>query len=93
MKNGLKIDQFGNKRYYLNNILHRKDGPAIEYADGYKEWYVNGLLHREDGPAVEFAGEYAIKYTSWWYQGKFINCKSQEEFEIWLRRENLKAFW
>ena len=36
-------------------ILHRENGPAIEYADGNKLWYQNGKLHRLDGPAVEFA--------------------------------------
>ena len=30
------------KLYTLNDKLHRLDGPAIEYTDGYKEWYVNG---------------------------------------------------
>ena len=42
---------FGEKRWYINGLLHRKNGPAIEYANGDKEWYLNGLLHREDGPA------------------------------------------
>lgn len=45
------------------NILHREDGPVVEYADGNKEW---------------------------WYQGKFITDKSQEEFERLLK---LKLFW
>ena len=39
------------------NILHRENGPAIEWAigydDGYYAWYINGQCHREDGPAVE----------------------------------------
>ena len=26
----------------MKGTLHREDGPAIEYADGYKEWYLNG---------------------------------------------------
>ena len=34
--------------------LHREDGPAVEYADGYKAWWVNGKRHREDGPAIEY---------------------------------------
>ena len=34
--------------------LHRKDGPAVEYADGDKEWYIHDNLHREDGPAIEY---------------------------------------
>ena len=43
------------KRYYKDNKLHREDGPAVEYPNGYKEYYINDKLHREDGPAVECA--------------------------------------
>ncbi len=44
-----------NKEWYYNGILHRIDGPAIEYANGDKEWYFEGKKHRIDGPAVEYA--------------------------------------
>jgi hypothetical protein len=44
----------GDKAWYLNGVLHREDGPAIEHSNGHKEWYLNGYLHREDGPAVEW---------------------------------------
>lgn len=54
MKNGLIEDADGDKAWYLNNQLHREDGPAIEFADGTKHWYLNGQIHREDGPATEF---------------------------------------
>lgn len=40
-------------KYYLNEQLHRKDGPAIIYEHGTTEWYLNGKLHREDGPAIK----------------------------------------
>lgn len=36
-------------------ILHREDGPAIEFSSGTKRWYLNGKCHREDGPAIEFS--------------------------------------
>ena len=36
-------------------ILHREDGPAVEYHTGYKSWYINGQSHRLDGPAVEWS--------------------------------------
>jgi hypothetical protein len=39
----------GNKRWYLNDKLHREDGPAIEYADGDKSWYLNGEYVTEEG--------------------------------------------
>ena len=35
------------KYYYKDKaktILHRTDGPAVEYADGDRSWYVNGIF-------------------------------------------------
>ena len=55
MNDGLNILANGDKHWFLNDKLHREDGPAIEGADGYKEWYLNGEIHRTDGPAVEWA--------------------------------------
>lgn len=43
----------GTKRWYCNGVLHREDGPAIEWPDGAKSWYSHGKRHREDGPAIE----------------------------------------
>jgi len=70
------IDSRGNKRYYSDRemkILHREDGPALEWSSGSKEWYLNGKLHREDGPAIVWPDG-----TKWWY----LNDKhlSEEEF-------------
>ena len=52
------VDKEGNTRWYKDakcNILHRENGPAIEYTTGDKRWYQNGDLHRIDGAAVEYA--------------------------------------
>ena len=49
------IDTAGCKEWYLNDKLHREDGPAVEWASGTKYWYLNGKRHREDGPAIEWA--------------------------------------
>ncbi len=54
MRNGLEIDKYGNKRWFLNDKIHRVNKPAIEYSSGTKCWYLNNKLHRSDGPAVEF---------------------------------------
>ena len=56
----------GDKHWWLNNQLHREDGPAIEYTDGHKAWYLNDLRHRLDGPAIETAD--GRKY--WYLNGK-----------------------
>ena len=65
----VSTDIVGTKHYFKDkemSILHREDGPAIEYPDGSKEWYVNNRLHREDGPAVESPDG----SKSWFVHGK-----------------------
>jgi hypothetical protein len=66
MKNRLVIDKYGIKYYYKDNLLHKEDGPAMEFANGDKCWYQNGLLHRENGPAVIWA----TGYKAWYKHGK-----------------------
>ena len=41
----IKTNTLGDKYYYLNNVLHREDGPAIEHFNGGKQWYKNGECH------------------------------------------------
>lgn len=36
---------------YMDGLLHRVGGPAVETSDGLQEWYLNGIRHRDDGPA------------------------------------------
>ena len=60
---------FGNYTIWYKegtDILHREDGPAIEYANGDKSWYKEGKLHRLDGPACEYAN--GNKF--WYKEGK-----------------------
>ena len=85
MKSICKIDECGAKHWLLNDLLHREDGPAIEYSYGDKYWYINGKRHREDGPAVE----YPSGYQEWYCQGKRIYCKDNQEF---LRMIKLMVF-
>jgi hypothetical protein len=54
----LEIDEDGTKWWKLNGVLHREDGPAVEYWEGSTEWWLNGELHRVDGPAISYANEY-----------------------------------
>ena len=42
------VSDDGTKGWYLNDELHREDGPAIECADGTKFWYLNGDYVSED---------------------------------------------
>jgi hypothetical protein len=58
----------GTRKWYVDDQLHREDGPAVERADGTKQWYRDGKLHREDGPAIEWAdGE-----KEWYLDGKKV---------------------
>ena len=66
----------GDSYYYKDKektILHRMDGPAIEYANGCKGWYQNGKLHRMDGPALEWSDG-----DAWYINGKLILMLSKE---------------
>ena len=37
---------------WVDEILHRVDGPAMIMGDGQEYWRQNSVLHRLDGPAV-----------------------------------------
>jgi hypothetical protein len=59
-------------------ILHRRDGPAFEGADGSKAWYVNGKTHRLDGPAIELTDG----GKAWWVDNvpiAFISSSGEYE--------------
>jgi hypothetical protein len=53
-------------QWFLNGVLHRHDGPAVEYNNGHKIWYLNGKYHRADGPAHEYSNGHKI----WYLNGK-----------------------
>ena len=48
MNDGLYIDTYGTKHWYLNDKLHRTDGPAVEYSDGDKFWFINDVELSEE---------------------------------------------
>ncbi len=55
----------GSTYWFKNGIIHRDNGPAIEYSEGKKVWIVNGRTHREDGPAITF-----FNSEEWFIDGK-----------------------
>ena len=64
-----RVEQSVSVNWYKDRnhqILHRVDGPAIEYNNGSKWWYQNGKLHRDNGPAVEYSGG-----TKLWFRNNF----------------------
>jgi hypothetical protein len=62
MKSIKKVFPYGIEYFNEKGLLHREDGPALEYNNGDKWWYINGECHREDGPAVEYSNG-----TKEWY--------------------------
>ena len=81
---GCLIDKDKDIFWFKNGLLHREDGPAIEYASGSKFWYKNGECHREDGPAVEFSdGD-----KSWFCVG--IEYTDEQTWKIAIRKIKLE---
>ena len=72
----IHVNDNDTKFYYSDRkmtILHREDGPAIEYDNGGKSWWFNGKRHREDGPAIEWYDG----YKGWYINGEQL---SEDEF-------------
>ena len=84
----VKVDSHGNKSWYLNDKLHRTDGPAYEGADGTKYWLLDGKLHRIDGPAVE----YAIGTKEWWLDDTMLT-ESQWKKAVKLKPSCVARLW
>ena len=75
-KSKFYIDKDKTKRWYLNNKLHRDDGPAVEWSNGDKAWWVNGYRHRNDGPALMY-----LSGSKYWY----LNGKQYSSKEEWIK--------
>jgi hypothetical protein len=74
----IRINKYGDKFYYKDKamkILHRLDGPAVEWSNGDKIWFVNGKRHRLDGPAIE----YSTGSKAWYVDGEYL---TEEEFNV-----------
>ena len=67
---GIFINQLSKRWFKPNLILHRENGPALEWTLEEKgkeyEYYINGERHRDDGPAIE----YADGFQQWWKNGR-----------------------
>ena len=70
------VDDIGTTRWHKAakcKILHRENGPAVEFANGHKDWHQNGQRHRIDGPAIE-----CTDGSKYWY----INGEELTEAEF-----------
>jgi hypothetical protein len=59
----------GDKWWCKNGLLHREDGPAVEYLGGAKSWYLEGKKYNEinlkDFVVLDC---YKGKYDLMWYK-------------------------
>ena len=96
----VKIEYYDNgqkksENWFLNDKLHREDGPAYQqwYENGQKDnegWYLNGKIHREDGPAYQYWYENGqMKYEEWYLNG---NKYSREEWIEQLKKIRSKHY-
>lgn len=63
-------------------ILHRIDGPAVEFQSGFKAYYLHGVRHRIDGPAIihpqinkNFYFLFGIKYNKKEFKNQLKNIR------------------
>jgi len=92
MNDGLDIDEDGTKRWYVNGLRHREDGPAVVYYDGDKEWYKDGKRHRLDGPAVVYYdGDYdGDKECEWYLGGELVYCDAKDNTSKFTLNDAMK---
>ena len=76
------------EEWYCHGQLHREDGPACEYANGYKKWYRNGVRHREDGPAVEY-----LDGEKYWYQKGKLHREDGPAVRCFMDGNVFEEFW
>jgi len=62
----VNVNAAGTRRWCVNGMYHREDGPAVEWSDGDKEWWIRNKLHRVGGPAIEMADG----QKEWWLNNK-----------------------
>ena len=65
----IDIDTYKNIHFYLDNKLHRHDGPAVIFVGKKVEYYLNGKCHRTDGPAIIYKNGAQFYYVD----GKYLS--------------------
>ena len=85
MEPTLRVDANGDQEWWVNDQLHRPDGPAVISAYGPQAWYVNGQRHRLDGPAVIWAnGD----------QERWVNDQNiTTQVEAWMQTQAVTWPW
>lgn len=50
------VEVYQTWNWYINDVYHREDGPALVEKDQGEWWYKKGKLHRVGGPAILVQG-------------------------------------
>ena len=82
------VDDLGNSHWYKGakcKVLHRENGPAVEFTNGHKEWFQHGQRHRIDGPAIE-----CTDGSTYWYQNGLLHRTDGPAVE---RNDGTKAWY
>jgi hypothetical protein len=53
----------GEKRWYMDGLYHKLDGPAVSYGEK-QEYFIHGIRHRLDGPAIYYPGRHIAYYVN-----------------------------
>lgn len=86
MRNGIMITKSGSQYWYLNDQLHRTDGPALITKTDTKYWFQHGKNHRTDGAAIIYPNGHKV-----WYINGYNVANSELEFQNYLIQQNLKT--
>lgn len=82
----LDVCEYSHAVYYYKKgtkIVHRENGPAVEWWSGGKAYWINGKKHRLDGPAViRFNNE-----VEWWIEGERLSLEKEKLLNIWYENK------
>jgi hypothetical protein len=81
------VNDYGSKYWRVNGILHREDGPAVEYMSGGRDWWIDGKRHRIDGPAII----YSDGRQSWYLND--IKYSKEEWFKKLTPEQQYNYLW
>ena len=80
VKNGRYVEEDKQRVcWYKDGLLHRLDGPAVEYTNGGKEWFINGVQYTEQ----EF---------NQWLEKKHLNEKLHQTLDEKSQEKIVKIF-
>lgn len=82
--NGPALINNNSKQWWVNDMRHRLDGPAVEWSNGSLEWWINDLRHRLDGPAIEWGNG----NLEWWINGKRLSYDKERMLNTWYENRS-----